>query len=154
MRSLVRSRQAASPFNGLQAAMNDLFENFADVSAPAPWTHVHALESFSPRIDMTEDEKSVKVTAELPGIDEKDVDVSLSNGMLTIKGEKNAEREDKGDNWYRSERSYGAFMRTIPMPCDVDPEKVEAKARKGVLTVTLAKSTDARSKSRHIEIKA
>ena len=153
MRSLIRSHQAPSPINGLQAAMNELFESFNGGSALSAFPSMQEMESFCPRVDVTEDEKSVKVTAELPGIDEKAVDVSLTNGVLTIKGEKSAEREDKGESWYRSERSYGAFMRSIPMPCEVDPEKIQATAKRGVLTVTLAKSVEAKSKTRRIEVK-
>jgi HSP20 family protein len=83
------------------------------------------------------------VEAELPGVDEKDVSVTLANGVLTIKGEKKQETEEKGENYYRSERSFGSFERSIPLPDTIDDAKAEAKFDKGVLRVTAAKKPEA-----------
>lgn len=108
---------------------------------------------FSPQIDVVEDEDEIRVAAELPGMDEDDIDVSLSRGTLTIQGEKREETEDRGQNYYRMERSYGTFRRSIPLPSTVDEAKVEATYEKGVLTITLPKKEDTRA-GRRIPITA
>ncbi len=96
-----------------------------------------------------------EVTAELPGVDEKDVDVTLANGMLTVRGEKKTERDeqDTDKNWNVVERSYGSFSRAIPLPFDPDPTKVEAKFDNGVLRIRLPKSAEMATKQHKIEIK-
>ena len=104
-------------------------------------------------MDVTEDDKSYTITAELPGLDEKNIDVSLSDDMLVIKGEKQQEKEEKGKNRYVAERSYGAFQRTFALPKDAEADKVKAQFTKGVLTVTLPKSAQAQN-IRKVEVKA
>ena len=94
------------------------------------------------------------VTVELPGMDEKDVALSVADGLLTIRGEKKADEEHKGKDFYRSEHSYGAFRRVLPIPAEVDESKIEARFAKGVLKVTLPKRAEAQAKVRHIDIKA
>ena len=95
------------------------------------------------------------MTAELPGVDEKDLDVTLANGMLTVRGEKKTARDeqDKDKNWHVVERSYGSFSRAIPLPFDPDPAKVEAKFDKGVLHIHLPKPAEVAKKQQKIEIK-
>jgi len=95
------------------------------------------------------------VTAELPGVDEKDLDVTLANGMLTVRGEKKSARneQDKDKNWHVVERSYGSFSRAIPLPFDPDPAKVEAKFEKSVLHIHLPKPAEVAKKQQKIEIK-
>ena len=88
------------------------------------------------------------VSVELPGLEDKDVNVSLSRDGLTISGEKRQEKEEKRRNYYRAERSYGSFKRSIPLPCEVDAGKVDAVFRKGVLTVTLPKALKAQARKR------
>ena len=102
---------------------------------------------------MRENINSVVVEAELPGVDEKDISVTLANGVLTIKGEKKHEKEEKGESYYLTERSYGAFERAIRLPETVDDAKVEAKFDKGVLKVTAAKKPEAIKAERKIEVK-
>jgi HSP20 family protein len=97
-------------------------------------------------VDVAEMEDEIKVSAELPGLDNEDIDVSLSDDVLTISGEKKEEKEEKGKNYYRSERSYGAFRRDIPLPSQVDADKVDAVFQKGVLTITLPKTAEAKAK--------
>ena len=104
-----------------------------------------------PRLDVSETEREVKVTAELPGMDEKDVTVTLEGDVLTLRGEKKADAEEKGKNFHRVERTYGSFQRVVTLPVEVDATKVAAGFKKGVLTVTLAKSPAAQT--RKIEIK-
>jgi HSP20 family protein len=106
----------------------------------------------TPAVDITEDDTAYTITAELPGLEEKDVEVSLTNDMLTIKGEKTAEIEKKEKNLYLSERSYGAFQRSFVLPDGVDADKVAASVAKGVLKVTLPKAAQAQKKT--IEVKA
>ena len=106
-----------------------------------------------PELDVRESTEAVTVEAELPGVEEKDVSVTLANGVLTIKGEKKSEKEEKSDNYYLSERSFGSFERSIRLPESVDDAKIEAKFDKGVLKVTAAKKAEAVKAERKIEIK-
>lgn len=108
---------------------------------------------FMPRVDVSENDKEIKVTVELPGMDEKDIDVSLSHDSLTIRGEKQEETEDKGKDYYRSERRYGSFHRVVALSSEVDQSKAEADFRKGVLKIKLPKTPEARATRRKIEIK-
>jgi HSP20 family protein len=109
----------------------------------------------SPKIDVGETKDAIEVTAELPGVDEKDLDLTLADGVLTVRGEKKSAREeqDKDKNWHVVERSYGSFSRTIPLPFDPDPAKVEAKFDKGVLHIHLPKPAEVAKKQQKIEIK-
>ena len=104
-------------------------------------------------LDVREDTNSIVVEVELPGVDEKDVSVTLANGMLTIKGEKKHEKEEKGESYFLAERSFGSFQRAIRLPDTVDDAKIEAKFDKGVLKVTAAKKPEAVKADRKIEIK-
>jgi HSP20 family protein len=105
-----------------------------------------------PDLDVRENTTSITVEAELPGVDEKDVTVTLANGLLTIKGEKKQEKEEKDEHYYRAERSYGAFVRAVRLPATVDGSKVTASFKNGLLTVTLPKAPAA--KGNIIPIKA
>jgi HSP20 family protein len=130
----------------LQQDMNQLFDEFFRMSGLAPFRAFdEAWDAFSPRVDIVESAKEIKVSAELPGMEAKDIDVSLANDVLTISGEKRQEEEHKGKNYYRMERSYGSFQRSIPVPCEVDADKVDATFNKGVLTITLPKTADAQA---------
>jgi HSP20 family protein len=115
-----------------------------------PWAHSEVM----PRIDETEDEKAFHVQVELPGMDKDDVEITLANGVLTIRGEKKREEEEKGKDFFRKERTFGAFRRSIPIPAEVDERGIEASFRKGVLNIELPKSEEAIKKVTHIDIKA
>lgn len=106
-----------------------------------------------PDLDVHESTATINIEAELPGVDEKDVAVTLANGVLTIKGEKKQEKEEKTDSYHMSERSFGSFQRSIRLPDTVDEGKVEAKFDKGVLKITAAKKPEAVKAERKIEIK-
>jgi HSP20 family protein len=106
-----------------------------------------------PDLDVRENTNTITIEAELPGVDEKNVTVTVANGLLTIKGEKKQEREEKSENYYLSERSYGAFERSLRLPDTIDENKVEAKFDKGVLRITAAKKPEAVKAERRIEIK-
>ena len=97
---------------------------------------------------------AIEVSVELPGIDQKDVDVSLTDSALTIKGEKKSEQEESKKGYHLLERSYGSFYRSIPLPSGVDADKAAAQFKNGVLTVTLPKTEEALSRVRKIEVKA
>ncbi len=109
---------------------------------------------YSPRIDVKETVDAVKIAAEMPGIDEKDIDVSLHDGFLTISGEKKFVKEENELGYYRMERSYGCFTRDIPLPDTVETDKVAAAFKNGVLTITVPKSRKAIEHSRKIPISA
>jgi HSP20 family protein len=106
----------------------------------------------TPAVDVTEDDKAFKVTAELPGLEEKDVNVAVAGDMLTIKGEKSYEKEEKDKDRHISERAYGSFQRSFTLPDGVDADKITADLAKGVLTVTLPKTAQAQ-KQKKIEVK-
>jgi HSP20 family protein len=106
-----------------------------------------------PDLDVRENTNTITIEAELPGVDEKNVTVTVANGLLTIKGEKKQEKEEKSENYYLSERSYGAFERSLRLPDTIDEGKVEAKFDKGVLRITAAKKPEAVKAERRIEIK-
>ena len=151
-KSVPVKREEQNPFSLLRREMDSLFDNFYRGFDIEPFEG--HLGTFSPSVDVTENDKEIKISAELPGMDEKDIDVSLQNDMLTIKGEKKEEKEDKGKDYYRMERSYGSFIRTIPLPNEVETDKVEAKFKKGVLSITLPKTAKAVAETKKIAVKA
>ena len=111
--------------------------------------------SFSvPAIDMSEDERVYKISAELPGIDAKDIDVSVSGDTPILEGENRQEKEDKDKNYHFSERAYGSFQRSFQLPSSVDRDEVAANLSKGVATITLSKTAPAQKPQKKIEIKS
>jgi HSP20 family protein len=106
-----------------------------------------------PAVDVSEDEKAYEITAELPGMDEKNIEVKLSNGTLTIKGERTAEREEKKKDYHLQERNYGSFERSFQLPNGVDKNKIEANFDKGILKVSLPKTAEAQKAEKKIAIK-
>jgi len=108
---------------------------------------------FQPRIDVVDDGEALRVTAELPGVAREDLHTTIENGALVLRGEKKLDKSSEENGCYRLERGYGAFMRTIPLPEDVDAERVDAKFENGVLTLRMAKTGASRSSARKIEIK-
>lgn len=152
-RGLSGRRDEDYPFLALQREMNRMFDDFWR-GVEVPPSFARAQSAIVPRIDVAETDKEIKVTAELPGIDEKDVEVTLDNNVLTIKGEKKEEKEEKDKNYHLVERSYGAFQRSIPIDADVQGEKVDASFAKGVLTVVLPKSPAEQRKAKKIAVKS
>jgi HSP20 family protein len=108
--------------------------------------------TFSPVVDIVENENDIILKAEIPGMEQKDLDVNLTGDVLTIKGEKKAEHEERGDNFHRIERSYGSFSRSFALPCEVQEDKVEAHYKNGVLSLKLPKSENCRTKAVKIAI--
>jgi HSP20 family protein len=156
-------RAAAGPWSAFDALRNDIervFERFPlgtslfgqGPGAERPWPGQGQL-NITPAVDVSENDKGYEITAELPGMSESDIDIKLSGGTLTIKGEKKEEREESEKGYYMSERRYGAFMRSFPVPEDVDTAKIEASFAKGVLSLKLPKSAEAQTKDKTIPIK-
>jgi HSP20 family protein len=110
--------------------------------------------TFSPRMDIKETKGALTVTAELPGMDQKEIDVSFHDGVLTISGEKHVGNEEKGTDYHFVERSYGCFSRSVTLPDTVETEKIEAAYKDGVLTVTMPKTAKAMEHSKRIPITA
>jgi HSP20 family protein len=135
------NQEEEHPMALFERDMNRMFNEFFSGFGLAPTTW-EGWSTFSPQVDIVDNEKEIKVSVELPGLDEKDIDVSLSHDMLTISGEKRQEKEDKGKNYYRMERSYGSFKRAIPIPCEVKTEAIDATFKNGVLSVILPKATE------------
>ena len=150
-KSVPVKRDEIDPFALLRRRMDDMFEGFLHGFDLRPFESRSGV--FSPSIDVVENDKDIRISAELPGMEEKDIDVSLSRDSLTIKGEKREEKEDKGKGYYRMERSYGSFSRTLPLPSEIDQDKVKATFKKGVLTVTLPKTEKAIKETKRIDIK-
>lgn len=145
---------AGDPFFRLQHEMNRLFDDaFTGLQLPAAFRG-EGEDSRLPRIDVHEADHAIEIEAELPGVDEKDIDVQVADNLLTIRGEKKLERKDEKEGQYRvSERSYGSFTRSMTLPFDVDPEAVEATFKNGVLKLTLPKPAEAQAQARRIAIK-
>ncbi len=109
--------------------------------------------AFTPSLDVTETENEILVHVDLPGVDPKDLDISVSGDMLTISGERKEEHEERRENYYRAERMFGSFRRTIPLPASVNRDKITAEYDKGVLTVRLAKAEQAVAKRIPVSVK-
>lgn len=148
-----RDEENGDSLYDVRREMNRLFDDFfrgADLMAP-----FERERTFTPSINVTENDSAIEVTAELPGMEEDDIDLTLARQGLTIRGEKREEQEEEGKNYYTRERSYGYFRRSIPVPMDaIDQDNVEATFDKGILTVTLPKREEARSVTKRIEVKS
>ena len=128
---------------------------FGDSRLSSPWNDTPNW-AYNPRVDIQETANAYELSAELPGLSEKDVDISLENGILKISGQKHEEKEEKneGGNYYRRERSYGRFERSFRLPDHVEADKVEARYKNGVLHVSVPKIEAAKNPVRKIEIKS
>ena len=152
-RGVRASRGSGDPFSSLQREMNRMFEDFVRSFDLAPWSSWETGE-FHPRTDVRETDDAVLVTAEIPGLEEKDFEINLTEGVLTLKGEKRHEYEEKEKGAvHRIERGYGSFQRTIPLPCEVEAEKATAEYHNGVLDITLPKAPSAKRAVHRIEVK-
>ena len=145
-------RRLFDPFAMLHQQMDRVFEDF--FRTPAMEGAVESA-TLRPRIDVTEDEKHVEIVAELPGVEEKDLDVQVHGDVLSIRAEKKVEREekDKAKTWHLSERSYGCFVRSLELPFEPEADKVEATFNKGVLHVRLPKPANAQRGAKRIAVK-
>lgn len=150
------ARGGRDPFASFRSEFDRLFEDFFGETSPATREGAPAEQALAPRLDIAESEKAFTISAELPGVDEKDLDVTVADGLLTIKGEKRSEAEEKDEakNYHRVERSYGLYERRLTLPQDADQSKIDADFRNGVLTVTIPKSKAASEAVRKIAIKS
>jgi HSP20 family protein len=133
-------------FSTLQDRMNRLFRESQGAEESL------TTSSFAPPVDVYEDEHNVTLKIEVPGIDEKDIDVHIENNLLTVHGERKFEKEEKEENFRRVERQYGSFTRTFTLPPTVDAEKVSASYDKGILKVTLPKKAEAKPKQIKVSV--
>jgi HSP20 family protein len=131
----------------LQGQMNRLFQDFGRASDELMTTG-----TFVPPVDIYEDEHGISLRLEVPGMQEKDIDIRLENNTLTVRGERNFEKEEKEENFHRIERRYGTFSRSFTLPNTVDSEKVEANYESGVLKIKLAKRAEAKPKQVKINV--
>lgn len=141
------------PFYSLQKEMNSLFDNFFRGFDVAPRGFAAQMAGFTPSVDVKENDKEFIIKAELPGVEEKDIDVTVMNDAVTIKGEKKEEKEDKDKNYYYMERSYGSFCRVIPLEAEIEAGKAEAKFKNGILDIKIPKNQNAKTKGTKISIK-
>jgi len=134
--------------------INRAFDDFWRMSdMPLPSRLIDAADAVPAiRLDVDEDDKQVKVTAEIPGVEESDIDVSITSGSLVIRGEKKIERESDAKGAVVRERRYGAFERVVPLPKDIDHAAAKATFKNGVLTVVIPKTTDSREKRKHVPV--
>ncbi len=140
------------PFFSFLRDMNKMIDNFFTDFGMRPVSGT--ARPFSPSVDVVDTGKELAITAELPGMSEDDIDVSLGKNNLTIKGEKKAEREDKGTGYHLVERSYGSFTRSIALPVEVNVDKVKATFKNGILSITLPKAEEVLKGTKKIPIKA
>lgn len=152
--NIAKTETPAYPFLLLQRDMNQLFEDFA-----------HGFEMWRPRfaksrfgdfhitVDLKDNEKELVVTAEVPGVDGKEIELTVSSDSLTISGEKKEEKEETDKGYYRSERNYGMFRRILPLPCEVDKDSVKATFKNGVLKVVMPKCKESMKDIKKVDIK-
>ncbi len=152
-RQPVAGRQL-DPFFSMRRDFDRMVEDMFRTTPALP--EVWGIGGTVPKIDVKETGDAIEVTAELPGVDEKDVEVELNDSLLTISGEKKVEKEEGGKDkgYHVMERSYGSFTRQIQLPFGADPEKVSADFQKGVLKISIPKPTEAQAKSKKISVKA
>jgi HSP20 family protein len=147
------NRNEREPFRMLQNEIDKLFTNFsAGLPMIGSWSG-DGNGRLAVQVDVAETEKAIEVTADLPGVNEKDIDVSLAGDMLTIKAEKKSDKEEKTKDYHLVERSYGTFERSMMLPFKADAAKIDAKFDKGVLKLTVQKPAEAQTKLQKIEVK-
>lgn len=147
--------QVWHPFESLHREIDRLFEDFGRGVWRSPFRRpAFEFSVASPAVDIVEKDTAYEITADLPGLDEKNVEVQVANGNLTIKGEKTEEKQEKKKDYYLQERHFGSFERSFGVPEGVDADKIEASFKKGVLTVTLPKKAEAQKPAKKIDVKA
>jgi len=142
-----RRHEVPSLFKEMEDVVRRLWDTFPEGEFIPDLTR-----EWTPRLDLAETETAIEIKAELPGLDKKDIDISLEGDTLLIKGEKRQEKEVKDKRFHRVERAYGSFYRTIRLPAEVQPDKIEAAYEDGVLKVTLPKTEEAQKGITHIDV--
>jgi HSP20 family protein len=142
------------PFYSLQKEMNSLFDSFFRGFDLAPRAlSTGSMGVFTPSVDVKENEKEFIIKTELPGVEEKDIDATVTNDSVTIKGDKKEEKEDKDKNYYYMERSYGSFCRVIPLKAEIESDKAQASFKNGILDIKSPKNQSAKAKGTKVSIK-
>ena len=139
-------------FSTMQDRMNRMNRLFRESYSPEGPEEALTTTSFAPPVDIYEDEHNVTLKLEVPGIDEKDIDVHIDNNTLTVHGERKIEKEEKEENFRRVERQYGSFTRSFTLPSSVDPAQVSADCNRGVLKIKLAKKAEAKPKQIKVNV--
>ena len=145
-----RTGAGEDPFWGFRREVDRLFDDFFSGRVMARWPG----DGIDLRLDVGETDKELTIAAELPGVDEKNVEVTLTDDLLTIRGEKKREHTQKNGDYHMVERSYGSFARSLRLPFKVDQDKVDAQFEKGVLTITLPKPAEIQQSTKRIAIKS
>ncbi len=147
---LLPTRGGDDPFVRMHREMDRLFEDFFGAfDKPADW---HSGLVLRPNIDIAESKKAYRISVEVPGVDEQDIDLTLDGDALIISGEKRQESEDDEDGYHRVERSYGSFRRVLTLPTDADPDGISAKFRNGVLKIEIPRTREGNGERKRIEI--
>ena len=151
------------PFESLHREIDRLFDDFGtnfrwpfgrSLFAGEPLFRQELTWAKMPAVDVVESDKGYEITADLPGMDEKNIEVKVTDGVLSIKGERQEEKEEKKKDYFLQERSYGSFQRSFELPESIDADKIEASFKKGVLTLKLPKKAEAQKPAKKIEVKA
>ena len=150
------SQPESTSLLSLQRDMNRIFESFFQAFDSQPGSSSLGLTSglFQPQVDLSDSATELKISVELPGLTEKDLDVSVSSDAVTIKGEKREEKEEHTNGYYRMERHYGSFHRTVAFPCGIEKDGAEASFKNGVLTIVLPKSEQSKVAVKKIPVLA
>lgn len=147
-------RAEEHPFFALHREVNRMFDDFFNNVDLTPFGGGKSFGAFSPSVDIREDEKEISIKAELPGLEEKDIEVSLADDTLTIRGEKKEDKEEKGKEYWHRETSWGSFRRVIPLPEGINTEKVDARFKNGVLSITVPRLKEVKATGKRIAVKA
>lgn len=148
----IQRHRSVDPLRSFQDEINRLFDDFFSESRSGIERWHKDLDVFTPSVDMTETDKEVTVSAELPGMNEKDISVKMDDHAITIHGEKKIDSEHKQGKWTYREQGYGRFHRTIPLPVAVDGQKAKASFKRGVLRIKVPKRESSTQQRRHIAI--
>jgi HSP20 family protein len=140
------------PFGELERMRREMDRLWDSFFEERPRRKLEGVGEWLPSLDVSETKNDLVVKAELPGLEPKDIDISLSEGILTIKGEKKQEKEEKEENYHLIERSYGSFTRSVRLPREVQSERINASFKNGVLRITLPKSEEAKRKEIKIKV--
>lgn len=144
MKTLIPWRAGDNLMEQMRTEMDDVFQRFFGLPVEAKANGESNI--WAPRVDISETDKAFIVKADLPGVDPKDVEINVRDGVLTVRGEKKEQKEEKHKNYHRVERFVGQFYRSIPLPVGVDEDNVQATTTKGVLSVTIPKKPEAQPK--------
>ena len=147
--------QEADYLSNFQNSLNDLFNDFfrRPFGLNTFSENFPAQSSFLPELDISDTEKELRISADIPGMKAEDIDIQLDGATLTISGDKTTEKEDKGKHFYRQERSHGSFLRSIPLPEEVEEDQISASYKQGVLNIILPKTSPKTGERNRIKIK-